>query len=140
MNLAQELSPYIGKLRQWKITGSIDSSILPDLKRIYEDLWKVKPNIGPDKMKLNCGGCLNDGLKALLNNYNEMPGAALVEFKGVPDHKPLKPLVAAKKLEPIVKPTVDLTNIDSVKAELKLKGIAFHQRLGLKKLVELLPK
>lgn len=140
MNLGKELSPYIDKLRQWNITGNIDHTILPDLKRIYEDFYKVKPDIGVATVNLGCSGCVMDMLKALFNNYNEIPGANLVEFKGVPDHKPLQPLKETKKLEPIVKPTVDLNDIESVKAELRLKGVVFHQRLGLKKLIELLPK
>lgn len=135
MNLNKELAPHIDALRKWKLSGSIEPKLLDPLKRIYEDFWKVKNNIGPAQVKLSCPGCVSDMLKALLNNFNEM-GAPLVDFKGVPDHKPLKPISITMNPDPVQQATEE-EEIAFYKTHLNAKGIKYHHKAGIPKLKEL---
>jgi hypothetical protein len=84
MDLIKALQPFDAALKLFESRGALPQADVKDaLIKIYEDLHKVKPNVGPAKISPGCGSCVKDMMKSLVNNRREWVNRPLVDFKGI---------------------------------------------------------
>lgn len=84
MDLIKALQPHDAALKLFETRGALPQADVKDaLIKIYEDLHKVKSNIGPAKVGSGCPSCIKDMMKALVNNRREWVNSHVVEFKGI---------------------------------------------------------
>lgn len=86
MDLIAELKPYEKELNLYQTRKALPQADVKDrLIGVYQKLQKIKPTIGPEKVPGGCGSCVNDMMKALVNNRREWINQPLTDFKGIKD-------------------------------------------------------
>ena len=136
MNLLHELKPYDSELDVWKHRQKIPHNLQP-IKLIYQKLWEEIPKIRTREIKLNCGSCVNDMLKALYNCREELRKTTY--FKG---DKPKITKITPTDVIEIEENTPDQDynsmSLDELKDLCRERGVKFHHLNKEPKLIELL--
>lgn len=151
MNLLKELKPFAAQLDHFKggygITDTIAINKLADIWDRFADTRK-KEIYGSDtviipKTKTSCASCIKDMMNMLINwrRIVEGEGGDLVEFKSVKQANVTEVSIHTN-LTVIIGKDSGFTNgdidIDGVKKQLTERGIKYHHRMKLPKLLELL--
>jgi len=142
MNLLKELEPYHKNLDAFKagygITDTVVIQKLADIWDAFADTRK-KAIYGSEsavipRTKTTCASCIKDMMNMLCNwkgIVEREEGEKLVDFKSV------KAKVQVVKPEAIVI-NPDINDLKSVQSLLTIKGVKFHHKMKLPKLLELL--
>jgi hypothetical protein len=145
MDLIKELKPFDAALQMFETRGALPQADVKDaLVRIYEDLHKIKANIGPAKIKKGCAPCIKDMMKALVNNRREWINRPLIPFKGITETS--KANVNIKKVEvneapeqaEMVKLNLDKMKFPALKIACARYRLPFNNKTTKLELVELL--
>lgn len=123
MDLIKALQPFDATLQLFESRGALpQADIKSALIKVYEDLHKVKSNIGPAKVNSGCGPCVKDMMKALVNNRREWVNRPLVEFKAIKETS--KANVEVKKVKEHTPEQLEMLKLDPDKMKFPALKIA----------------